>query len=103
MLQAFNSSRGKHLAERLIHALGIGAEGGGEEGPVRSAGVIVADRISWPVVDLRVDWHEDPIRELSQLWSMWQPQHEDYVVRAVDPARAPTFEVSGSRAEAGGE
>jgi uncharacterized Ntn-hydrolase superfamily protein len=90
MIGAFEAATG-YLADRLITALEAGLAAGGEDGPVRSAGVLVADRQSWPVVDLRVDWHEQPIAALRALWTEYAPQLEAYVLRALDPDAAPRF------------
>jgi uncharacterized Ntn-hydrolase superfamily protein len=62
---------------------------------VRSAGLLVVDEVAWPVTDLRVDWHDDPVGELERLWQLWKPQAADYVTRALDPASAPAFGVPG--------
>ena len=53
MVAAFEGAKG-HLADRLMTALTAGLTAGGEAGPVHSAGLKVADRLSWPLVDLRV-------------------------------------------------
>jgi uncharacterized Ntn-hydrolase superfamily protein len=95
MVRAFWQRPGEHLAGRLLDALRAGAAAGGEEGPVHSAGLLVVDRVSWPVTDLRVDWHDDPVRELERLWQLWQPQEADYLRRALDPASAPSYGVPG--------
>ena len=94
MCAAFAATPG-HLAERLVAALEAGQAAGGEEGPVRSAGVRVAAQQSWPVVDLRVDWHEQPVAALRELWRLYAPQLDDYVTRARDPHGAPAFGVPG--------
>lgn len=84
------------LGQRLVDALLAGAAAGGEEGPVRSAGLLVVDTVPWPVTDLRVDWTDgDPIAELAALWKVWEPQAEPYVRRALDPQEAPSFGVPG--------
>jgi uncharacterized Ntn-hydrolase superfamily protein len=90
MIAAFEGASG-HLAERLIAALEAGLAAGGEDRRVRSAGVLVADRQPWPVVDLRVDWHDRPIPALRALWTEYEPQLEAYVRRALDPDAAPGF------------
>lgn len=95
MVAAFASDPGLHLGARLIAALRAGLEAGGEEGPVRSAGLVVCDRVAWPVVDLRVDWDDDPIGRLAELWPVWEPQISDYVSRALDPGSSPSFGVPG--------
>ena len=97
MLEAFAGAKGEHLAERLVRALEAGLAAGGEEGPVRSAGLVVCDRVEWPVADLRVDWHDEPIGVLRALWEVWEPQMGDYVTRALDPSGAPSFGVPGDQ------
>jgi uncharacterized Ntn-hydrolase superfamily protein len=62
---------------------------------VRSAGLKVVRDVAWPIVDLRVDWDEQPIAALQSLWSVYEPQMEDYVRRALDPNAAPSFGVPG--------
>ena len=95
MLAAFDACGG-HLAARLLMALRTALEQGGEAGPIHSAGLLVVREVSWPIVDLRVDWSEtDPIVKLEALWQLYAPQIEDYVRRAVDPVRAPRFGVPG--------
>jgi uncharacterized Ntn-hydrolase superfamily protein len=43
------------------------------------------ERESFPLIDLRVDWHETPIAELRALWNRYAPQTNDYLMRALDP------------------
>lgn len=95
MVAAFDASTG-HLAERLLVAMEAGLKAGGEAGPVHSAGILVADRESWPVVDLRVDYTEEcPIAALRDLWLRYEPQLDDYVLRAHQPDAAPSYGVAG--------
>jgi uncharacterized Ntn-hydrolase superfamily protein len=86
MLAAFGDAVGASLGDRLIAALRAGLDAGGEISPARSAGMIIADSVPWPVTDLRVDWHDDPVGQLAGLWQIWQPQAESYVQRALRPA-----------------
>jgi uncharacterized Ntn-hydrolase superfamily protein len=94
MVDGFEDTEGD-LGERLVAALTAGLAAGGEEGPVRSAGMLVVDAVAWPVADLRVDWHDEPIHELAKLWLLWQPQLDAYVARALDPSQAPSYGVPG--------
>ncbi|HTW75061.1 MAG TPA: DUF1028 domain-containing protein [Steroidobacteraceae bacterium] len=95
MLAAFEADRGP-LAARLLGALRAALALGGEAGPVHSAGLLVVRELSWPIIDLRVDWHDaDPVAALGALWERYAPQVEDYVQRALDPSRAPGFGVPG--------
>lgn len=95
MVDAFLAQPEAHLGDRLLAALRAGDHAGGEEGPVRSCGMVIVDQVAWPVTDLRVDWSDDPIADLSAVWDVWKPQAEDYVVRAVHPDGAPSFGVPG--------
>jgi uncharacterized Ntn-hydrolase superfamily protein len=96
MVTRFETTTGA-LAERLLAALEAALSAGGEAGPVHSAGLKVADKLSWPFVDLRVDWSETPITDLRAAWHVYQPQAEAYVQRALDPTKAPSFGVPGNR------
>ena len=91
MVEAFEKDPGKHLGERLLAGLVAGLAAGGETAPVRSAGLYVVDRFVWPVIDLRVDWHDAPIAELEKLFAEYFPQMNDYIQRAVDPTQAPGY------------
>ena len=95
MTVAFAAGATLHLAERLLRSLAAGLAAGGEAGPVKSAGLLVVDKQPWPLVDLRVDWADAPVSCLSELWTVYQPQMDDYVTRALDPAAAPAFGVPG--------
>jgi uncharacterized Ntn-hydrolase superfamily protein len=85
MLRAFQVDPSAPLAERLLRALEEGLAAGGEPVPVRSAHLLVVERESFPLIDLRVDWHDTPIAELRMLWELYAPQSNDYLVRALDP------------------
>ncbi len=95
MVTAFEADTGMEFAERLLCALEAGKNAGGEEGAVRSAGIKVVETLVWPTVDLRVDWHDEPIEELRRIWSVFAPQKQDYVIRAMDPTTAPAYGVPG--------
>ena len=95
MVDAFLDSSG-HLGDRLLTVMQAALDAGGEEGPVRSAGMKLVRDVPWPVADLRVDWSEDcPIAGLREVWAVYKPQLEDYVTRALDPSAAPSYGVPG--------
>lgn len=95
MVDAFTASSG-HLADRLLVALDGAQAAGGEAGPVHSAGLLVYHTQTWPICSLRVDWHdEDPIAELRRVWDVYQPQMANYILRAYQPADAPSYGVPG--------
>jgi len=94
MVDAFESSSGT-LAERLVATMKAALDAGGEAGPVHSMGVQVADTVPWPVIDLRVDWSDQPFDDLQKLWNVYQPQVEAYVTRAINPDDSPSYGVPG--------
>lgn len=96
VVAAFEASgEDAELGSRVINAMQAGLAAGGEAGPLKSAGLIIVDDASWPVADLRVDWHETPIAALAELWTLWQPQMRAYITRALNPSEAPSYGVPG--------
>ena len=91
MIAASTEAAGEPLAERLMRALEAGLDAGGETGDEHAAGLHVADIYDWPVVDLRVDWHDEPIAELRRIWDLYAPQRAAYEARARAPGSAPSF------------
>jgi len=95
LVAAFQNAVG-HLGDRLLAALQAGLAAGGEAGPVHSAGLLVVDRLSWPIVDLRCDWaKDDPIGTLAAAWAVYRPQIAAYIERAENPGGAPSYGVPG--------
>jgi len=85
-----------HIGDRLVAAMRAGLAAGGEAGPVHSAGMMIVDRYSWPVADLRCDWTEDcPIENIATAWDIYKPQLDAYIQRALDPREAPSYGVAG--------
>lgn len=91
MVAGFEASPDLPLATRLVQAIQAGEDAGGETAAVVSASLLVVHGESFPFVDLRVDAHEAPLRELARLWALYEPTAEDYVRRAVDPDFAATY------------
>lgn len=95
IVEHFLSSKG-HLGDRLLGAMRAGLEAGGEAGPVHSAGLMIVDKVSWPVADLRCDWTDNcPIAAVETAWQIYKPQLDAYVQRALDPTQAPSYGVPG--------
>lgn len=95
LVDGYASSNAQTLEGRLLDGLDAALAAGGEAGPVHSAGMQVTEDVPWPVTDLRVDWHDDPIGELRRLWAVWEPQKADYRTRGLDPTAAPSYGVPG--------
>lgn len=88
-----------NVGDRVLAGMAAGLAAGGEVWPIRSCGMLIVDTVAWPVADLRVDWHDTPLAELERLWSRWRPQMQDYVTRALDPGKAPSYGVPGDERE----
>lgn len=73
MHETFMAKSGS-LAERLLRALEAGQQAGGDKRGRMSAALLIADRL-WksetrPLVDLRVDVHPDPVKELRKVYAV---------------------------------
>jgi uncharacterized Ntn-hydrolase superfamily protein len=70
MAQTFRDSEGE-LAERLLKALEAGQEAGGDKRGRTSAALLIASQQqvkNRPILDLRVDKHHDPVKELKRIF-----------------------------------
>ncbi|WJH38663.1 DUF1028 domain-containing protein (plasmid) [Aliirhizobium terrae] len=96
MIDTFEKTPGS-LGDRLVAALKAGTDAGGEAGPVRSAGLLIVDKQSWPYAELRIDWLDEgcPIAAVARAWEVYKPQAADYVTRALNPLSAPSYGVPG--------
>lgn len=76
MAEAFALSEGEWLAERLMKALEAGQKAGGDKRGACSAALIVAERMpiheSRPIIDLRVDLHVEPVKELRRIFEAYK-------------------------------
>jgi len=79
---------GESLAGRLVAGLRAGDAVGGETGTLRSAALLVVERESFALVDLRVDDDPAPLDALAALWRTYAPWASDFVRRALDPDAA---------------
>jgi uncharacterized Ntn-hydrolase superfamily protein len=95
LLTGYADSTSAAFEARLLDGLRAALAAGGEAGPVHSAGLLVVEDVPWPVTDLRVDYADDPIGDLAQLWQVWEPQKDGYRVRGIDPTSAPSYGVPG--------
>jgi len=73
MVETFEAAKG-NLEERLLKALETGQKAGGDKRGSMSAVLLVA-REQWisetrPVLDLRVDAHQDPVAELRRIYAV---------------------------------
>ena len=67
--EAFLATRGRELAERLLAALAAGEAAGGDKRGKQAAALRIHADEDHPQLDLRVDDHEEPVRELQRLYA----------------------------------
>ena len=79
MLQAYQDEPDRPLAERLLKALAAGAREGGDARGTRSANLRVLGEEVYPLMDLRVDWHEEPVAELGRLYRVAERELFPYI------------------------
>lgn len=65
--RAFLESDGQPLVDRLLEALAAGVAAGGDRDGERSANIYVVESEEYPLWDMRVDDHADPVAELRRL------------------------------------
>lgn len=70
MAATFESSTTFDLAERLMRVLEAGQEAGGDRRGKQSAALLVRGPEVYPLVDLRVDEHPEPVAELRRIFEV---------------------------------
>lgn len=74
MKETFETTEEHPLAERLLRALEAGQLAGGDKRGKQSAALYVVDTEDYPLVDLRVDEHTDPVIELRRIYTVAEQQ-----------------------------
>jgi uncharacterized Ntn-hydrolase superfamily protein len=67
LAEAFRANADQDLAERLLRSLEAGQAGGGDKRGRQCAALLVVDREAYPLWDLRVDEHPEPVAELRRV------------------------------------
>lgn len=70
--EAFTEHREAPLVERLMEAIAAGDAMGGDRHGESSATIYVVDREEYPLWDIRVDQHLDPVAELRRLHDIFE-------------------------------
>ena len=72
VIRVMHATEDRPLAQRLLLAIEAGdAEGGDREGE-RSSTIFVFDREEYPLWDIRVDDHDEPVKELRRLFHLFE-------------------------------
>ena len=93
---AYEASRERSFARRLIAAMKAGEAEGGDKRGRQSAAILIHDAEEYPLVDIRVDDHQDPLAELGRLLDVWKGRPQFY--RRALPSRARPSGIVGREA-----
>ena len=85
MAETFRKLAGDDLEARLMSALEAGRDAGGQHGGQHSSALVLYRTHEYPLVDLRVDEHVEPIGELRRVFDLDRPQIEYYETRPWQP------------------
>lgn len=77
MARAFEASAGEPFGERMVRALEAGQAAGGDKRGRQSAALKIYGAEEYPIIDLRVDDHPDPVVELRRLWGLYNDGFSD--------------------------
>jgi uncharacterized Ntn-hydrolase superfamily protein len=85
MADSLAGSEDEELWERLMRAVEAGGEAGGQAEGQRSAALLVFGAEPFALIDLRVDFHPEPIGELRRIYDWFRPLVPYYRERVLDP------------------
>ena len=96
---AFASSAGRPLSQRLIAAMQAGEAAGGDKRGKQSAALRVQGLEDYPELDLRVDDHADPLAKMQRLYEVSLERFQPFVA-CLAKRGDPTGELDRGRIEA---
>jgi uncharacterized Ntn-hydrolase superfamily protein len=83
MFETYQALENESLPERLLAALASGQEAGGDKRGRQSAALYVVANEEYPLVDVRVDEHREPVQELIRIYKKCQEDLFPYTVNLV--------------------
>lgn len=86
MARALEASREEDVEVRLMKAIDAGTAAGGQPDGQRSAAVLVMENEGYPIINLRVDDHPEPMKELWRIFAKLHPLVPYYRERPDNPA-----------------
>lgn len=89
MAEAYQASLDQPLAERFLRALEAGQIAGGDKRGRQSAALYIMGTEVYPLVDLRVDDHPDPVAELRRIYEESKKEYipfQQFLPTAANPA-----------------
>lgn len=89
MAEAYQANMSETLAERLIRAVEAGQAAGGDKRGRQSAALHIMSTEVYPLLDLRVDDHPDPVAELRRIYEEAKKEYlpfKQFLPSAAQPA-----------------
>jgi uncharacterized Ntn-hydrolase superfamily protein len=83
MFETYQALENESLPERLLATLASGQEAGGDKRGRQSAALYVVAKEEYPLVDVRVDEHHEPVQELIRIYKKCQEDLFPYTVNLV--------------------
>ena len=80
MFESFAATGDEDLPERLVKVLEAGQAAGGDKRGRQSAALVVFHKERYPHIDMRVDEHREPVRELRRVFEVAKQQYLPFVV-----------------------
>ncbi len=71
LARVFEETEGQPLAERLLQCLEAAQAAGGDKRGKQSSALYIVDTEDYAKIDLRVDDHPEPVKELQRLYSIY--------------------------------
>ena len=96
MMESFEENPEYELGDRLIKSLRAGKKAGGQLGsdgqhlPERSACLMIGSKDEIFPINIRIDFSEKPIEDLSKAFEEYKKMHDYYLARAGDPSKIPS-------------
>jgi len=87
MVETYAALENESLPERLLATLQAGQEAGGDKRGRQSAALYVVAEEEYPLVDIRVDEHQDPVPELRRIFEVCQTDLFPYTANLVKRIR----------------
>ncbi|HLQ72646.1 MAG TPA: DUF1028 domain-containing protein [Bacillota bacterium] len=81
MQRAFLQAKENSLTERLIRALEAGERAGGDKRGKQSAALYVVRDEPYPLMDIRVDEHDEPVTELRRVLEITQEKLSPFIAQ----------------------
>jgi uncharacterized Ntn-hydrolase superfamily protein len=98
--EAFRAHRDRPLAERLIAAMEAGEAAGGDKRGKQAAALRIVTAEDYPMLDLRVDDHADPLVELARLEKVSRERWVHFA-KFLPNSKNPHGELDRARIDAG--